>query len=144
MNKTVTPWLSIVALSVVLVGCDKGGKEATVGQRVDQTVAKTESKAADAKAAAQSSVESAKQSAEAAGAKAADAVADARITSEVKAALAADAQLSALRIDVDTVNGVVTLKGPAPDEKARSRATQIAASPKGVTRVDNQLTIKGS
>ena len=34
--------------------------------------------------------------------------------------------------------------GPAPSEEAKSRATQIAAGPKGVMRVENRLEVKAS
>ncbi|MBK1616191.1 hypothetical protein CKO44_22305 [Rubrivivax gelatinosus] len=73
--------------------------------------------------------------------RAADAVADARITTAVKAALATDPGLSALRIEVSTEAGVVRLEGPAPDAAARERATTLAAAPEGVQRVDNRLSL---
>jgi hypothetical protein len=69
---------------------------------------------------------------------------DATITAQVTAALATDPQLSSVRIDVDTQDGVVTLTGPAPDEKARVRATQLAAAPEGVVRVENRLRVESS
>lgn len=80
---------------------------------------------------------------ERATANAADAMADARITTAVKAALATDPALSALRIDVTTEAGVVRLEGPAPDATARERATTLAAAPDGVVRVDNRLVVGG-
>ncbi|MES2717728.1 MAG: BON domain-containing protein [Pseudomonadota bacterium] len=66
---------------------------------------------------------------------------DAGITAAVKTALAADPALSALKIDVDTSNGVVKLTGPAPDAQARERAGVLAAAPRGVRSVDNLLTV---
>lgn len=66
---------------------------------------------------------------------------DAGITASVKTALAADPALSALQINVDTHDGVVTLSGPAPDEKARDRAAVLAAAPDGVHQVDNRLVV---
>ena len=69
-------------------------------------------------------------------------VSDATITASVNAALAADSKLSAMKIDVDTDKGVVTLTGPAPDESSRAKATELAANAKGVTRVENHLTVK--
>ena len=67
---------------------------------------------------------------------------DAAITTKVNAELAADKDLSAIKIDVDTKDGVVTLTGPAPSAGARERATEIAKNVKGVTSVNNQLTVK--
>jgi osmotically-inducible protein OsmY len=37
---------------------------------------------------------------------------------------------------------VVTLTGPAPSESARDRAAEIAKNVKGVSSVNNQLTVK--
>ena len=76
------------------------------------------------------------------GAAGADKVDDATITAKVNAALAADKDLSAVRIDVDTKNGVVTLTGPAPSAEASAQATKIAKNVKGVTSVENKLTVK--
>lgn len=78
------------------------------------------------------------QAAEAAAA----AVGDAAITAAVKTALAADPALSALRIEVNTTDGVVRLDGPAPDARARQRAEMLAAAPQGVVRVDNRLVVE--
>lgn len=64
---------------------------------------------------------------------------DAAVTARVKTTLAADAKLSALDINVDTKDGVVTLKGTAPDAAARKHATDLVQGVKGVGKVDNQL-----
>lgn len=166
MNKSTLLMIPALALGAALAGCDRPDDGRTVGQQIDGAVATTERKAeqagdaikresaeartemkdatAEARAGAREATQDARQAANEAGAKVADATSDARITTEVKAALGGDPQLSALRIDVDTRDGVVTLKGPAPDEQARSRATQLAAAPKGVMRVENQLTVNRS
>lgn len=67
---------------------------------------------------------------------------DAAITAQVSAGLAKDPTLSALKIDVDTRDGVVTLNGPAPTQEAKDRATAIAQGVKGVSSVMNQLSVK--
>jgi len=72
-----------------------------------------------------------------------DKVADAAITASVNAELAKDAQLSALKINVDTSAGHVMLRGTAPSPDARERATRLAMAVKGVTAVDNQLEVRG-
>lgn len=72
-----------------------------------------------------------------------DKVKDAAITSAVNAKLVADSRLGAMRIDVDTVNGRVALRGSAPDAAARERAQQLASSVEGVVSVDNQLVVGG-
>ena len=55
--------------------------------------------------------------------------------------MAADDQLSAVAINVDTTNKVVTLKGPAPSQAASDRATSMAQAVDGVISVNNQLTV---
>ena len=71
----------------------------------------------------------------------ADKAKDATITASVKSALIAEPTLSALRIDVDTTNGRVVLRGSAPDATARGRATELARGVDGVVAVDNQLVV---
>jgi hyperosmotically inducible periplasmic protein len=67
---------------------------------------------------------------------------DLAITASIKAGLLKDPDLSALGIDVDSREGVVTLSGEAGDEAARTRATRIAESVKGVKEVRNRLAVK--
>lgn len=71
-----------------------------------------------------------------------DAVADATITATVNANLARDGELSSLQIDVDTVDGVVVLRGTAPSPAAAERAVQIAQGTDGVRSVESQLTVQ--
>jgi hyperosmotically inducible protein len=71
------------------------------------------------------------------------AVDDTLITTKVKASFAADPQVSALAITVETENGVVTLSGVVENEAERQRAIQLAQGMEGVTRVDaNKLLVK--
>jgi hyperosmotically inducible periplasmic protein len=67
---------------------------------------------------------------------------DAEITAKVKLALAKDPEVSALKIDVDTRNGEVTLTGTVKSEAEAKRAIQIAESNEGVKRVTSVLTVK--
>ncbi|GAB2522409.1 MULTISPECIES: BON domain-containing protein [unclassified Simplicispira] len=161
--------VAVSALAFGLVACDKP-QDATLGQKIDNAVEKTEQAAQDAKVKAEQAAQDAKvqgekamQSAEKglekagdkmeaaaqeAGAMARDAASsaatlasDAGITAQVKAGLAKDSDLSALKIDVDTRSGVVTLNGTAPSDAARERAAAIAREVKGVTSVINHLTV---
>lgn len=66
------------------------------------------------------------------------------ITAAVKAALASDPAIAAAAIEVETQQGVVTLKGAAPDEAVRERAGTLAASSQGVRDVDNRLQVAGA
>ena len=74
--------------------------------------------------------------------KTADSLADAAITAGVKASFVKEPGLSALKIDVDTKDGVVVLNGVADNADAKQRATQVASSIKGVKDVRNHLTVK--
>lgn len=67
---------------------------------------------------------------------------DGSITRQVSAAIAADRDLHALKIDVDTENGIVTLSGPAPTASAKAHADEVARTVKGVVSVNNQLTLQ--
>ena len=146
--------LAVSALALGLAACGKT-EEPTVGQRLDSAIEKTEQAAADARVKAESAMQSAEtkmeQGAANAEATAKDAantakgaIDDATITAQVNAGLAKDPDLSALKINVDTVNGKVTLNGPAPSTVARDRAETIAKSVTGVTSVNNQLVVTAS
>ncbi|KZT17803.1 transporter [Acidovorax sp. GW101-3H11] len=146
--------LAVSALALGLAACNKT-EEPTVGQRLDSAVEKTEQAAADARAKAEAAMQSAETkmekgaaSAEATAKQAADtakgAIDDATITAQVNAGLAKDPDLSAVKINVDTVNGKVTLNGPAPSTVARDRAETIAKAVSGVTSVNNQLVVNAS
>ncbi|MEA2691554.1 MAG: hyperosmotically inducible periplasmic protein [Acidobacteriota bacterium] len=71
-------------------------------------------------------------------------LADAGITAKVKAGLATDSRVSALKIDVDTKAGVVTLKGSVDAPAARQAAEEIARGTAGVKNVVDQLTVQGT
>ena len=137
---------SILAVSVVALGLSACGKneEPTVGQRLDSAVEKTEQAAADARAKTESAMENAGTKMEQGAATAKGVIDDATITAQVSAGLAKDPDLSAVKIDVDTVNGAVTLNGPAPSTVARDRAETIAKAVTGVTSVNNQLVVTAS
>lgn len=171
MSQTIhsnTPWLatSLVATlaALTLTACGRDDSR-TAGQQLDSTIAKVEQKAGEIKAEAQVDAAKAQSRTEVAANKAGEAInqtmgkvatqventaevvsdkmADASITTRVNAELAKDTTLSALRINVDTVNGKVSLRGSAPSSLARDRATTLAAKVKGVSAVDNQLDVRG-
>jgi hyperosmotically inducible protein len=63
------------------------------------------------------------------------------ISEQVKAALASNPDFGAVKVDVHSRDGEVTLRGRAPDPAARDRATEIARAVRDVKSVDNQLTL---
>jgi hyperosmotically inducible protein len=171
MNKPITKTfakagvVAAVAVLVLILGaCGKSDDNKTAGQKLDGAIAASEQKAAEIKAevkvaAAEAKADSkvamaevkadvkeATDSAKASGEKTAavisDKIDDAAITASVKTGLAKDPDLSALKIEVDTKSGVVTLMGPAPTGVAKDRATDIAKAVKGVTSVSNKLAVK--
>lgn len=132
-----------ILASAFVVACGER-EDATVGERLDGAVNEAQQAGREMKEDARQ----AGQDMQAAGEQASDTIArdaaDAAITAKVNAALAADDQLSALAIDVDTSNGSVELKGTAPTAAARDRATTLAQAVEGVVKVDNQLTVQAS
>ncbi|MCW7539401.1 BON domain-containing protein [Aquabacterium sp. A7-Y] len=164
---------SALAAALSLVACDRADNDTTAERAGDEMVAQTDRAAqnvesgaergadrareagseiaeqaretgADIKGAAATGVDKAKDAGGEMADRAGEAVSDAAITASVNAELARDDKLSALRIDVDTSNGKVTLNGTAPSEADRERATQLASTVRGVTSVDNMLTVKPS
>jgi hyperosmotically inducible protein len=71
------------------------------------------------------------------------AVDDVTIGTKLKAALAADPELSALKINVDTTQGNVKLRGEVKNIALRRKAEEMARKIEGVKSVDNQLLITG-
>lgn len=66
---------------------------------------------------------------------------DLRIADDVKKALVADPDFTAMKIDVHSDDGKVILMGRAPDPTARDRATDIARKVPDVRDVENRLTL---
>lgn len=138
----------------------------TPGEKLDNAIARTEQAAENAKASASESTAEARADASAAASRAGEALKeagadaksalqsagtalghamdDASLTAMVKTQLARDPDISALRIDVDTKDGAVTLNGSAPTPAAKTRAEEIAKAVQGVKSVSNRLEVKAS
>ncbi|MGJ7607741.1 BON domain-containing protein [Variovorax sp. LT1R20] len=156
-------WLAVLVAgaALTLAACDKSDNR-TAGEKLDSAVAKTEQAAdtaaaktgeavKDAKAKVDASgttsevkegMANAKEAVKDAGAAVSATVDDAAITASVSAGLAKDPDLSAIKINVDTKGGAVSLKGPAPTAAAKARAEEIAKGVQGVTSVSNELEVK--
>lgn len=141
---TVIPLLASLIAATALVACNRAEEPRTAGQVLDQAVTQAENKAKEIGADMRAGGEKATDAVAVAGTKTADAMRDAAITLEVKAMLAKDPGLSALRIDVDTADGQVALRGTAPTDAARERASQLANAVSGVIGVKNELSVKAS
>ena len=83
-----------------------------------------------------------RKKAEGVGTVIADATADARITGTIKAKLVKNPNLSALRISVNTTDGVVTLSGSVSSPDEISQALKLALDTEGVPR-RSQLSKSG-
>jgi hyperosmotically inducible protein len=66
---------------------------------------------------------------------------DTKIAADVRAGFARDPDFGALKIDVYSEDGTVTLRGRAPDPGAKERAADIARAVREVRAVENQLTL---
>ena len=117
----------------------EAGRDATAAAR--DATADAKQAGQELKADAASATSEVRAEAAHAGAAVKAAVDDAAITASISAKLAKDADLSALRIDVDTKDGTVTLSGPAPTQAAKDRASQLAREVEGVKNVTNNLKV---
>ena len=69
---------------------------------------------------------------------------DAALTARVHTALLNDVGLNTLRrVNVDSDNGTVTLKGVVDSQETRNRAAEVARRVRGVFEVKNELRVKG-
>ncbi len=121
-----------------LAACGQREGGETVGQKVDAALEKTAKAGRDVREGAREATHDTNTAVMGAGAH----VDDGKVTTQVKAGLSADKDISAAHVDVDTKDGVVTLKGTVPTAAAKARAGDIARHVKDVKSVDNQLQVK--
>ena len=133
-----------VAVLLAMAACGKTDDGKTVGQSIDSGIAKIGEASKDAGKAMKDATKDAQASGSQASTTMGEKIDDAIITTSVNASFAKDADLSAIKINVDTKDGVVTLNGPAPTAAAKDKATVLAKQVKGVASVNNQLVIKAS
>ena len=156
--------LAAAVAALTLAACDRATMDkadregAQLGKKANEALSRTEAGLRDAGRKARDTLANATtppesrdaarpaESREAApkdtGRQAREALGDAAITASIKTDLLKDPDLSVLKIDVDTRDGVVTLNGLAENDAARTRAEQIAGGIKGVRQVRNFLVVK--
>ena len=66
---------------------------------------------------------------------------DDTITTDIKAQMFSEPALKSASVDVSSKDGVVTLSGQVPDDAARLAAYKIATQTKGVTKVNDQMSV---
>ncbi|TNJ32675.1 BON domain-containing protein [Arenimonas terrae] len=72
---------------------------------------------------------------------AAQAIDDAAITASIKTKLLADERTKGFDINVDTMKGVVTLRGGADSQAAKQAAQEVAGQAEGVVLIKNELVV---
>jgi len=153
-----------LGIAIALSGCNKPADTQTPGQKLDSVIGKTEKVAEDLRLQGEQSSGDMKAKTEAAFANAGDTLKNATenaksstkgvantaidkmddmvISTAISAELLKDAEIKLFRINVDTKDGAVVLKGQVPSDAVRERASAIAKTFSGVQSVDNQLTVK--
>lgn len=127
-------WIVVsMAVALGLAACNKPNTAETAGQKIDRAADKAGDKMerAENKLGAQSE-------------KAGEAFDDGAITAKVKAAIFAEETLKVLQINVDTVQGVVTLSGTVDSQQESDTAKKIAGAVAGVKKVENKLAVKST
>lgn len=66
---------------------------------------------------------------------------DAGIQASVKTTLMRDKEINGLSINVEVNRNIVSLYGRIPSEYARAKALRLAATVRGVERVEDRLTL---
>lgn len=66
---------------------------------------------------------------------------DVQLAADVKSTLASHPDFGAVKIDVHSDDGKVTLRGQAPDPAAKDKAAEIAGAVPNVKSVENLLTL---
>jgi hyperosmotically inducible protein len=146
MNTRTTSRLSMIALALAaaLSACSKHEDDRTAGQQLDGAIADAKQAGAEARQESREAMNTAEQKLGQAANATSEAVTDAAIVTKINAALAADDQLKAIKIDVDAKDGHVTLTGSAPNPDAQKRATTLAQAVDGVRGVDNKLMVSSN
>jgi len=67
---------------------------------------------------------------------------DSAVVTDIKAKMFSDPSLKSANVEVSAHNGEVTLTGQVPDDSARLAAYKLASEAKGVTKVNDQMTIQ--
>lgn len=102
---------------------------------------KVQSEAADAARRADAKTDDSQRKAGDVGDRVGDSTGNAALTAKIKTLFLADTNISGLRIDVDSNNGVVTLTGMVPSAAEKARALKVAREADGVKSVVDRLKV---
>jgi hyperosmotically inducible periplasmic protein len=130
---------------------DAAAAKSRAGKAIDATKQAGQKTADVTKDAAQKTGDTTKEIAGTAGKKTkeaasatGEAITDGWITTKVRTKFVDETLLKDSHINVDTNDHVVTLRGTVTSSAAKVRAAEIAGGTEGVTRVVNQLVVKGT
>lgn len=141
----------VIAAGVFFLGWNLTGRDVDIASNETQEAVGTAgaNAAASARQAGSTAAEKGREIGATAGERAGQAataaqraLSDGSLTTKIKAKMALDDSVKALNLDVDTANGVVTVKGVVRSEAERQRALQLARETAGVRQVVDQLTIR--
>ena len=130
--------VTAVALTAACTSKDKDQARDSVQQIEDKTKQIAEDAADKTKEVAGDVADKSKEIVSATG----EAINDGWITAKVKAKFADEKLLKDSKIDVDTKNRVITLKGTVVTAEGKKRAVMIASGTEGVLNVVDHLTVK--
>jgi hypothetical protein len=147
--KLITALIAVAMIVMIMEGCTRYTEDGqTVGQKLDRVLDRTNLALAEAGGTLSSSTDDGGSMIDSVAASVSDRallrtldVADAGISASIKSDFVRDPSLGALRIDVESRDGVVSLTGQADDEANRRRAEQVARAHKSVIGVRNNLTV---
>jgi hyperosmotically inducible protein len=71
-----------------------------------------------------------------------DRMSDTAITTKIKAKITGDPDLNPFNINVDTKDGVVTLRGTVKHADSKAEAEKLARDTEGVKKVENMLEVE--
>jgi hyperosmotically inducible protein len=134
--------LAYVSLAIsLLIACEQKGPAEKAGQKIDNAVEQAGEKLDTATEKAGDKVDAAKQSVKHKADVAEEYIDDTMITLKVKTALSSDPLLKTAKIEVTTVNGVVTLKGSVDSEASLVQAIADVNKQAHVKSVQSQLVV---
>ena len=151
MNTNIVARAALAAVATLaLAACDRETQQQVqreagdAGRKVERALERTGDKIADVtrKATAEVKQAGSEAKAQATSSDTKRSLSDAAITASIKTDYLKDPDLSVLKIDVDTTDGVVVLNGVAGTAEGKQRAEKIASAIKGVKQVRNHLTVK--
>jgi hyperosmotically inducible protein len=126
--------ISASVLAAALAAAPAAPAQTTTGEKIEQKMDKTSDKA-------EQKMEKAGDSVKGMAKEAKTGASDSWLTAKTKIALFADDRVKGRQVNVETTNGVVTLRGKVDSAEAKSAAESITKTVDGVRSVRNELQV---